>query len=160
MTDKDDKSDNAGVRFPPPFIYLGILLIGIGAERFVALRHFGLDRALLIFGGVALAFAGILLASLAVGLFRKADTSPEPWTGTSAIVTGGVYRFTRNPMYLGMALIYAGLAFIADSPVALILLPVVLIVIQTQVIAREERYLAARFGETYLDYKRRVRRWL
>lgn len=152
--------DNAGVRFPPPLIYLGVLLIGIGAERFVALRHFGLDRSLLVLLGLALVAAGILLGVSAIGLFRRSDTTPEPWTSTTAIVTTGVYRYTRNPMYLGMASIYAGLAIVADSPVALILLPVVLLVIQSQVIAREERYLAAKFGDAYLDYKRRVRRWL
>ncbi len=153
-------SDNAGVRFPPPFIYLGVLLIGIGAERFVPLRHFGLDRSLLIILGLALVAAGILLGISAVGLFRRSDTTPEPWTSTTAIVTTGVYRYTRNPMYLGMASIYAGLAVVADSPLALILLPAVLLIIQSQVIAREESYLAAKFGEVYLDYKRRVRRWL
>jgi protein-S-isoprenylcysteine O-methyltransferase Ste14 len=153
-------SDNAGVRFPPPLIYLGVLLIGIGAERFVPLRHFGLDRSLLVILGLALVAAGILLGVSAVGLFRRSDTTPEPWTSTTAIVTTGVYRYTRNPMYLGMALIYAGLAVVADSPLALVLLPVVLLIIQTQVIAREERYLAEKFGDAYLDYKRRVRRWL
>jgi protein-S-isoprenylcysteine O-methyltransferase Ste14 len=152
--------DDAGIRFPPPLIYLGVLLIGIGAEWFVPLRSFGLDRALLVILGVALVLAGILLAMTAIGLFRRAGTTPEPWTSTTAIVTGGVYRFTRNPMYVGMALLYAGLALIADAPIALILLPVVLLIVQTQVIAREERYLAAKFGESYLDYKRRVRRWL
>ena len=152
--------DDAGIRFPPPFIFLGVLLIGIAANRFVGPRSFGLDRALLVVLGVAFVLAGILLAMTAIGLFRRAGTTPEPWTSTTAIVTGGVYRFTRNPMYLGMASLYAGLALIADSPVALILLPVVLLIVQTQVIAREERYLAAKFGESYLDYKRRVRRWL
>ena len=63
-------------------------------------------------------------------------------------------------MYLGMALIHAGLAFAFDGPIALLLLPLVLIIIRTQVIAREERYLEAKFGDEYLGYKARVRRWL
>ena len=156
----DQGTDNAGIRFPPPFIYLGVLLVGIGAEWLVPLRSFGLDRTALIVAGVLLVFGGIALAMAAIGLFRKAGEQPEPWTTTHGIVTEGIYRFTRNPMYLGMALAYAGLALIADSPVALILLPIVLVIVQTQVIAREERYLGAKFGEPYLDYKRRVRRWL
>jgi protein-S-isoprenylcysteine O-methyltransferase Ste14 len=156
----DPASDNAGIRFPPPFIYLGFLLLGIGAEWFLPLRHFGLDRTLLIILGVGFVLGGILLAMTAIGLFRKAGEQPEPWTTTNAVVTGGIYGRTRNPMYLGMALLYVGLALIADSPVALILLPVVLVIIQTQVISREERYLTTKFGEPYLDYQRRVRRWL
>jgi len=63
-------------------------------------------------------------------------------------------------MYLGMALIYAGLAIGFDGPIAFALLPLVLIVIQTQVIAREERYLEAKFGDDYRHYKAEVRRWL
>ena len=63
-------------------------------------------------------------------------------------------------MYLGMALIYLGLALGLESIAALVLLPLAMLLIQTQVIAREERYLDTRFGETYRDYKRRVRRWL
>ena len=153
-------SDNAGIRFPPPFIYLGFLLAGIGAEWFLPLRHFGLDRPLLIVLGIGFVLGGILLAMTAIGLFRRAGEQPEPWTTTNAVVTTGIYRRTRNPMYLGMALLYVGLALIADSPIALILLPVVLVIIQTRVIGREERYLAAKFGQPYLDYKRCVRRWL
>jgi protein-S-isoprenylcysteine O-methyltransferase Ste14 len=156
----DPEGDNAGIRFPPPFIYLGLLLVGIGAEWFVPLRSFGLGRTVLIAAGLALVLGGIALAMAAIGLFRRAGEQPEPWTTTHTIVTDGIYRFTRNPMYLGMALLYSGLALIADSPVALILLPLVLVIVQTQVIAREERYLAAKFGEPYLAYKRRVRRWL
>src|SRR5690349_8199667 len=70
------------------------------------------------------------------------------------------YRWTRNPMYLGMGLIYAGLAIGFDGPIAFALLPLVLIAIQTQVIAREERYLEAKFGDDYRRYKAKVRRWL
>ena len=76
------------------------------------------------------------------------------------LVSTGPYAYTRNPMYLGMALIYAGLAIGFDGPIAFALLPFVLIAIQTQVIAREERYLEAKFGDDYRRYKAEVRRWL
>ena len=152
-------ADNAGVRFPPPLIYLTALLVGIALEYAVGLHFFGVDRRILAAAGVALVLAGIVLASHAIGLFRRAGTSPEPWTETTAIVTTGIYRRTRNPMYVALTIIYAGLALAADAPIALILLPAVLVIIHTQVIAREERYLAGRFGEPYLEYCRRVRRW-
>ena len=156
----ETERDDAGVRFPPPLIYLGFLLVGIGAEWFVPVRRLGLDWTWRIVIGDLVAFAGIILIGSAIRLFRRSGTTPEPWTSTSAIVTAGIYRYTRNPMYLGLALIYAGLALAIDAPIALLLLPIVLVIVQTQVIAREERYLAAKFGEPYLDYKRRVRRWL
>lgn len=78
----------------------------------------------------------------------------------TAVVADGVYSFTRNPMYLGMALIYAGIAIAADSLLTLILLISVLVVIRYAVIAKEERYMEAKFGAAYRDYKARVRRWI
>jgi len=83
----------------------------------------------------------------------------KPWKASSAFVTEGVYRWTRNPMYLGMALAYAGAALLLDSLVALLLLIPLVFVIQKEVIAREEAYLEDRFGERYRRYKADVRRW-
>jgi protein-S-isoprenylcysteine O-methyltransferase Ste14 len=85
---------------------------------------------------------------------------PPAWSPPPCAAMNMVTAWTGNPMYLGMALIYAGLAIGADGPIAFALLPLVLIVIQTQVIAREERYLEAKFGEDYRRYKANVRRWL
>jgi len=152
--------DSAPIRFPPPFIYLGMLLIGLAAERLVPLRSFAIDRTLLVVAGALLFAAGAALILAAAGLFHRAGEKPEPWTTTHGIVSTGLYARTRNPMYLGMALLYAGLALALDAPLALILLTVVLVLVQTQVIAREERYLSGKFGEAYEDYRRRVRRWL
>ena len=87
-------------------------------------------------------------------------TNIEPWRASNLVVTEGLDRWTRNPMDLGMALLYAGLAIGLDSLAALILLPAALVVIQTKVIAREERYLEGKFGDSYRSYKARVRRWL
>jgi protein-S-isoprenylcysteine O-methyltransferase Ste14 len=148
------------VRFPPPLVYLGLLLLGFAAELVIPLHTFGLSREWRIILGAPLFLAGLLVAQLAIGRFRRADTPPEPWLAPRRFVTQGIYRRTRNPMYLGMALIYAALAIGFDGPIALLLLPVVLVVIQTQVIAREESWLEARFGDEYLAYKAQVRRWL
>ena len=154
------ETDSAGIRFPPPFVFLGTLLLGFPAERIMGLHSFGVDRTLLIALGLLLVVAGGIIGIPATRLFRRAGTNVEPWRPATRIVTGGVYRWTRNPMYLGMALIHAGLALAFDGPIALLLLPLVLIVIQTQVIAREEGYLETKFGDDYRRYKARVRRWL
>lgn len=152
--------DSARVSFPPPFVYLGFLLLGLGAERFVPPSTFGVERTPLIVAGTILFLAGVAIGVPASGLFRRLGTNVEPWKPVTRIVSTGLFRWTRNPMYLGMALLYAGLALGLDGPLALILLPVVLVIIRTQVIAREEAYLEAKFGEEYLDYKSRVRRWI
>jgi protein-S-isoprenylcysteine O-methyltransferase Ste14 len=151
--------DSAGVRFPPPFVYLGALLLGLAAERFVTLRSFGIDRLFLVATGGLVFVAGAAMMLAAAGLFRRLGTNVPPSQPTKRIVTTGPYRWTRNPMYLGMALVYAGLAIGFDWPIAFALLPLVLTTIQTQVIAREERYLEAKFGDEYLRYKAEVRRW-
>ncbi|MBD9424009.1 isoprenylcysteine carboxylmethyltransferase family protein [Pseudomonas sp. PDM15] len=152
--------DSAGVRFPPPFIYLGALLLGLAADWFLALSNFGIDRWLLVATGALLFAAGAATMPAAVGLFRRLGTHVPPSRPTTLIATTGPYRWTRNPMYLGMALVYAGIAVGFDGPIALALLPLVLMVIQRQVIAREERYLEAKFGDDYRRYKAEVRRWL
>src|SRR5215217_8045012 len=152
--------DSAGVRFPPPFLYLGALLLGLAAERFVTLSSFGIDWRLLVATGALLFVAGAAMMLAAAGLFRRLGTNVPPSQPTSLIATTGPYRWTRNPMYLGMALIYAGLAIGFDGPIAFAVLPLLLIAIQTQMIAREERYLEAKFGDDYRRYKAEVRRWL
>lgn len=152
--------DSAGVRFPPPLIYLGALLLGLAMERFVVLRSFGIDWRLLVATGALLCLVGMGIMLAAALLFRRLGTNAPPTQPTTLIAMTGPFRWTRNPMYLAMALIYAGLAIGFDGPIAFALLPLVLIVIQTQVIAREERYLEAKFGDEYRRYKAKVRRWL
>lgn len=153
------ETDSANVRFPPPLVYAGFLLVGLVLDR-----AFGLYAAIPAMvrwglGGIALG-AGLALVGAALVRFRKAGNSPEPWHPDTTLVGGGIYRFTRNPMYLGMAIGTLGIAIMADSMGALLTLPLSLLAIRTQVIAREEAYLAARFGEPYLEYCRHVRRWL
>ena len=154
------KPDSPGVRVPAPFVFLGALLLGLAAEQVVTLRSFGIDSRVLIADGALLFVAGAAIMFVAAWLFRRLDTNVQPSQPTTVIATTGPYRWTRNPMYLGMALIYAGLANGFDGPIALALLPLVLIVIQTQVIAREERYLETKFGNEYRRYRAEVRRWL
>jgi protein-S-isoprenylcysteine O-methyltransferase Ste14 len=92
--------------------------------------------------------------------FRRAGTTENPFKPSTALVFDGPYRFTRNPMYLGMAAVYVGLAFVLGLMWALLFLPLVLIAVDRLVIAREEPYLERKFGEEYVAYKRRVRRWI
>ena len=79
---------------------------------------------------------------------------------TTAIVSDGVYRFTRNPMYVSMVVIYVGIALLIRAPWALVLLPVVMIAVDRLVIAKEESYLRGKFGDIYVNYCSRVRRWI
>ncbi|WBY09583.1 isoprenylcysteine carboxylmethyltransferase family protein [Sphingomonas sp. 7/4-4] len=157
----DIDQDSARVKFPPPLVFLGTLLIGLtlghvlGDPR-VPIPSHNLQN-LLGWLGVVLGAALVLSAS---SLFRQRGTYARPWKTSSALVTDGVYRLTRNPMYLGMALLYAGIALIVDNLVALLLLVPLVFVIQREVIAREEAYLEGKFGERYRTYRDSVRRWI
>jgi protein-S-isoprenylcysteine O-methyltransferase Ste14 len=110
--------------------------------------------------GLSLLGGGALLMSWFVWTMRRADTAIDPRKPVSRLVVEGPFRYTRNPSYLSMAMIYAGLVSLANALWAILLLPAALIVIQRGVIEREERYLERKFGEEYLSYKARVRRWI
>jgi protein-S-isoprenylcysteine O-methyltransferase Ste14 len=104
--------------------------------------------------------AWLVLAVSAIAVFRRAGTTPNPTGDVSAFVTAGPFRWTRNPMYLGLVLAQAGGAFLLGNGWMLILLPLLVLVLDRVVIAGEERYLEAKYGAAYNEYRHRVRRWL
>jgi len=153
-----DAPDSPGVVVPPPLIYATAIVLGLLLRRVWPMRFLPDHLAALLGPAVVVAAVGLVLA--AIGLFRRAGTRPEPWRPTTAIVVSGPYRFTRNPMYVAMALVVIGAGVWANTLWPLLLLPAVLPAIDRGVIAREERYLERKFGEEYRAYKSRVRRWL
>lgn len=153
-------ADGAKVHFPPPLVYLAGLALGYGAQRLLNLPRLGLARDAAVLLGSTVALAGVLVSFAGVRLFVRRRTAIIPFKAASCLVTSGIYRLTRNPMYLGLAFLYAGIAVLLDSLTALVLLPLVLFIIQTQVIFREEAYLERAFGDEYVAYKSRVRRWI
>lgn len=166
MTEKDShqgaglQRDNAGVWFPPPLIYVMALgLAWLLNNRVAHLNipyQFGPPVAYL----AVFVLVGASILVWAAGLFRRAGTPTLPMRSTAAIVESGPYQLTRNPMYVALAFIYLGVGIMIAGGWALVLLPVVLTVVYLCVIRREERYLSAKFGQQYLDYKGRVGRWL
>jgi protein-S-isoprenylcysteine O-methyltransferase Ste14 len=151
-------ADNPGVIAPPPLIYAGALAIGLLANKLCPNSFLprGLSRVL----GLPLIVGGLVIGSLGFREMRRAETNVDPRQPTTAIVTEGPYRFTRNPLYLSMTLIYAGITALANALPAAVLFPIVLRIVRRGVIEREERYLERKFGDEYLIYKARVRRWL
>jgi protein-S-isoprenylcysteine O-methyltransferase Ste14 len=153
--------DPPPVAVHPPVLYGGAFLLAVGLEWLVPLApriawpdglRQGAASMLIVFG---LCFAG-----WAAWLFHRAGTGIPTWQPARRLVTRGPYAISRNPMYLGLTAAYAGLALALANPWALLLLGPVLIVMDRFVIAREEPYLEARFGQPYRDYLARVRRWL
>jgi protein-S-isoprenylcysteine O-methyltransferase Ste14 len=154
-------SDHAGVRIAPPTLFLSALVAGIALEWLWPLGWFDGWPALARHGiGALLSAAGVALMASAMGLFRRAGTAIPPWEPTTALVTEGVYRFSRNPIYLSVVILYIGLALLFGAGWSLILLVPAVAILQVAVIRREEAYLERRFGEAYRNYRARVRRWI
>lgn len=153
-----DDQDKAGVIAPPPVIYLGALVFGLLLNRRFPIPF--LPRKIARSLGWPLLSGGLLLMGWFEWAMRHAGTPANPYKPVSQIATEGPFRYTRNPAYLAMTMIYTGIAGLANALWAILLLPVALLVIQRGVIEREERYLERKFGEEYLRYKARVRRWI
>ncbi len=154
----DDERDNAGVVAPPPLIYLGSLLLGLLLNRKFAAPF--LPRGMRRLLGWPLLGGGVLLAGWFFRTMRRFDTPVDPREPVSSLVTSGPFRYTRNPAYLAFTMVYAGIASLANALWAILLLFPTLLVMRRGVIEREERYLEREFGEEYLRYKARVRRWI
>jgi protein-S-isoprenylcysteine O-methyltransferase Ste14 len=153
-----ESPDSAGVRVPPPAFYAIGLLVGYLLNRRWPLPVG--DGMIVTAAASVLTLVWAALTISSIGNFRRSRTSIVPIRPATALVTSGVYGFTRNPMYVGLAALTAGLALFMNSwwPIAL-LIPV-LVAVRVFVIAREERYLERRFGAEYVGYMRRVRRWV
>jgi protein-S-isoprenylcysteine O-methyltransferase Ste14 len=154
---QDTDTSNAVVR--PPVALILALAAGLAADRLYPLRFVPASVPGASVGGIIFAIA-FALAVWAIVTIRKAGTQVETYKPTTAIVASGPYRLTRNPIYLGMVLGLIGLAIAFDSLWILAALVLFYLVIRYGVIGREEAYLERTFGDVYLGYKSRVRRWL
>ena len=158
MADYRDEQDNPGIKVPPPLIYVLPLVLGLLLDNkaHVPLLPRGAARSL----GWPLLGGGALLSVWFLRTMREADAPVRTDRPVSRLTTEGPFRYTRNPGYLSLALIYAGIAVLRNALWAVLLLPLVLYVTHREVIGREERYLERTFGGEYLTYKARVRRWV
>lgn len=145
------------VIYPPIWLVFGLVAVFGLNEYLPGPRFTGV--AAQIAGGVMI-LAGLVLLVLANGLFTRAGTDVIPFRNVSALVTDGVYRFTRNPMYLGMLLVLLGCAVTVGSVYALAIPPLFAGIVQARFIRAEEALLQSLFGDEYAAYCRRVRRWL
>jgi protein-S-isoprenylcysteine O-methyltransferase Ste14 len=153
--------DNAGVIAPPPLLALAVVVIGLALDwllpAYVLSLLLSLEDRIVI--GVLLIAAGLGLAVSALGTFRSARTHAEPWKPSTALVTEGIFKWLRNPMYVGAISILAGLAILLASDWMLVMTIIFGPVIHFGVVKREERYLEAKFGDAYRQYLAKVPRY-
>ena len=150
----------AGVIARPPFLYLACLVLGFALDRLLPLPLTFLEVTLVRWtAGGGLIAVGLAIMVAGIRNFSHAATPVPSNRPVRALVTTGIHGWSRNPTYVGMFLLYAGIG-LAAQPVGLILALPLVIVLRYGVVAREEAYLERRFGDAYRDYKARVRRWL
>lgn len=153
-----EPTDSPGVVVPPPFIYLAGLLAAFGLDWVwpVALLP---DTPQYIVGALLFSAGAHIVVSV-FRRFRSAGTNIEPYKPTTAIVTDGVFAYSRNPVYLAAAIATLGIGIVSDNAWVLLTLVPTLLIIRYAVITREERYLEGKFGDDYRRYKASVRRWI
>lgn len=149
-----------GVRFPPPLLFVGGLGAGWLLDRFVRALPVAHDGRALDAAGTVSVVLGVGVAAWGMITFRRAHTAIIPLHPATRIVDTGPYRFTRNPMYTGLTLVYLGVSLYMNSVWPLLALPIVLALLVRLVVRREEAYLRSAFPDEYVAYQARVRRWL
>ena len=153
-----DEQDNPGGWVPPPLTYLLTLLLGLVLDRRLHVPFLPHRVACVL--GWPLVGGGMALATWFARTMRAADTTLRTDEPVSSLVQDGPFRYSRNPGYLSLVMLYAGIAILRNALWAILFMPLLLLITQRELIEREERYLERTFGEEYLAYKRRVRRWL
>ena len=150
--------DHAHVVINPFLIYIGLGLCAVLLQKLLPLPFLKQPGAAIL--GVIVMVVSFVFGLPAVLNMIAAKTTPNPYRPTTTLVFSGPYRFSRNPMYIGLTLLYAGLMTYLQLPWGLIFLPVVIWLITIWVIVPEEKYLEQKFGAEYLNYKSTVRRWI
>lgn len=154
---QDDKK-GAAVKFPPPLVYLLSMLLTFGAHRLYPLG-IGSHQPVRIVG-IALMVAGLGVLLWISLLFRRAQTSIEPWRPTRTIITSGIYAWSRNPVYVSLSVMQIGAGIFLNSLWVLCGSVFSLLAVYLIAVRKEEIYLEHKFGDEYLRYKKTVRRWL
>ena len=142
---------------PPVYLLITLVLMWL-LQTFLPVDQYLYEPVAYL--GIVLVFCGIVISAVSAGMFKKADTGIKPFDEATALVTAGFYRYTRNPMYLGMFLMLFGVAFLLGGIGALFPIPIFILIIRNHFVLGEERFMERAFGQQYLDYKCAVRRWI
>lgn len=156
----ESKQDHPGVYIPPPLFYVAMFLLAVFLQKMIPLnKSFFYTTTSKVMGSVVI-LIGVFFILPALRKFVATRNTVVTVKGANSLQTTSIYSRSRNPMYVGLLLLYIGLSFIFGNWWNFILLPVLFLIVQEYIIKREEQYLIRRFGQEYSDYKTKVRRWL
>lgn len=152
--------DHARVTIPPPLTLVVSLIVGLLLHRVfpVCMMSASWPVRLLIAAPLLLGYGVVTALSIRMMLAR--NTALAPHRSTTTVISEGPFRLTRNPLYLSVLMLYAGIAILVNEVWMLCLLPVMLVALDRGAVKHEEEYLERKFGDQYLEYKRSVRRWI
>lgn len=152
--------DGAKVRFPPPLVFLGAIVLGVIVQRKAVPLTLVFARGPRLAAAVLVLASGVSLVASARMLFKRTGQNPIPWKPTPELILQGPYRFTRNPMYVGVTLFVIGVGLAVNNLWISLFAAPSLLVVHFIAVLPEERYLAAKFGESYRSFLAQVRRYL
>ena len=156
----ETKKDSPGVYIPPPLFYVVIFLIALFLQKKVAINDFVFHSQIIKILGISLFVISLFFLVTSLRKFFLSKNTLILIKPASSLQTNGIYNISRNPMYVGLAIVYLGITCFIGNWWNIILFPILLLIVQEYIINREEKYLIRRFGQDYLDYKSKVRRWL
>jgi protein-S-isoprenylcysteine O-methyltransferase Ste14 len=156
----NEKSDHAPVIAPPPLLMLLCILAGFVARHFEPLPLFSENQSFRKYLAISLFVLAFVIFAAAILQFVRNKTHPSPYKPSATVIVAGIYRITRNPIYIAFLLIVVGFAVAANSAWLVLSAIILFLLLHFGVVKREELYLSAKFGSTYDDYCQRVRRWL
>ncbi len=159
MTESEDQHE--GIALPlPPLIYLGFLILGLTANLVYPLPLSSPETTLVLFLGVGVVACGLLFGASALWAMCRAGVSALPWKQPARLVSDGPFRFSRNPIYVSLAVAYAGLSVALNTIWPLAFLIFAIVTVDRRIILQEEKFLEKKFGEEYRSYKVKVGRWI
>jgi protein-S-isoprenylcysteine O-methyltransferase Ste14 len=160
MSNQTDTSKGPGVYIPPPLFYIVIFLAALFIQKKIPLANALFQSQIIKVAGIILLVIALFFSFTSLRQFFLSKNTLIPIKPATSLQTTGIYRISRNPMYVGLAIVYLGLTCLIGNWWNLILFPVLFLIVQEYIIKREEKYLKLEFGEQYTQYKKTVRRWL
>ena len=156
----ENKKDNPGVYIPPPIIYILTFLTAVFIQKKVPINNMFFNQRLTKYIGLGFLIIASFFVVRSLRQFFISKNSLVTIKPALSLQTNGIYSITRNPMYVGLAIVYLGISCFIGNWWNIIFFPLLILIVQEYIIKREEKYLVRRFGQEYIDYKTKVRRWL